>query len=123
MAYLCPACGANDALKIDCSIELPAGYFDEYSIAVVQCQACRFRGVTTCGESRRGSLDSESVDYSCHQLTDADLESLATLVGECPDPPNRGCQCRSHRLLSQTDSKGLGLIAQVLKSFPMKYVP
>jgi len=123
IAYLCPACGANVALKIDRSIELPADDYDEYSVAVVRCQACRFRGVTTCGESRRGALDSESVDYRCHQLADADLERLATSVEECPAPPNRNCLCRSHPLLSQTDSKGLGLIAQVLKSFPMKDVP
>ncbi|MBI3917143.1 MAG: hypothetical protein HY322_09060 [Betaproteobacteria bacterium] len=73
-----------------------------------------------------GSIERLRMDQKIEPLNPqdiADLERLATSVEECPAPPNRNCLCRSHPLLLQTDSKGLGLIAQVLKSFPMKDVP
>jgi len=124
MSYLCPVCKADDSLKCNCSIELPPAFFaDEYSIAVVECLSCRFQGVTTCRESRWGSLDSESVSYFCHKVADTDLERLFGLIRGCPEPSNRRCQCRSHELLAKTDSMGaydLALIVPVQQTFEMK---
>ena len=121
MGWLCPVCAA-DSFETDLSLELPADYYDEYSVALVRCNACGFRGVTTYRESRRGRLDSEAVDYACHQLSDADMERLTTLACQCPAPRSSRCQCPVHRLLSGTESKGLDSIARVLKSFELKYV-
>ena len=125
MPYLCPVCQAPDSLKCDYSIELPPAFFaDEYSVAVVECLSCRFRGATTCRESRWGSLDSESVSYLCHQVAEADLERLVALIRECSDPANRRCQCRSHQQLAVTNAAGaydLTLIMPVTQTFEMTY--
>ena len=107
MAFVCPECIIRGSLKITHSMELPSdSRSDEIAVQIVECSHCKFRGAAVYEESRRGALDSESVDHRGYKVKKTDLKSLTDKIKACPDPKNARCQCPSHRSLSQTDSWG-----------------
>ncbi len=107
MPFVCPECMTRGTLKITHSIELPSdSRSDEIAVQIVRCSHCKFRGVAVYEESRRGALDSESVDHRGYKVKTADLRSLIRKIKACPDPKNARCQCPSHRSLGQKDSWG-----------------
>lgn len=107
MPFVCPDCRTPGSLKITHSIELPSdSRSDEIAGQIVKCSRCKFRSVAIYEESRRGTLDSESVDHRGYKVRAADLKSLVDKIKACPDPRNARCQCPSHRHLGQKDSSG-----------------
>jgi len=107
MPFVCPECMTPGWMKITHRIELPSdSRSDEIAVQIVRCSRCRFRGAAVYEESRRGALDSESVDHRGYKVKKADLKSLVDKIEACPDPKNARCQCPSHRSLGQKDSGG-----------------
>jgi hypothetical protein len=107
MPYLCPICGTGELTRM-CAIELPpAIYEDEFRIAVAQCEGCGFRGATRYRESRQGALDSESWHYTGYKVEKSELESLETIIRQCPDPSDRWCECAAHKQLHKKLTDGI----------------
>ena len=123
MAFACPDCGDPASLRITSSIELPPDRrSDEIALQVVECARCGFRAAAVYEESRRGSLDSESVDHVGYCVAKETFESLAALIDACPDSASSSCPCESHRRLGRTDDSGRwrGFV-DTADPFPMRY--
>ena len=102
MAFVCPVCWTHGSLEIGMSLALPPdGDWDEISLQVVECSACRFKGAAVYEESRRGALDSETWDHSGYRLDEEDLLALQEAIRQCPKPKDPHCPCSSHRSLGQ----------------------
>ena len=107
MALRCPKCNAGGSLRIDLKIELPGdSRSDEIALQIVKCSRCGFAGVAVYEESRRGSLDSESVDHAAFDVSADDVAALSKLIRRCPDPRNSRCRCAAHRKLGRRDARG-----------------
>ena len=123
MPFVCPECMTRGTLKIAHSIELPSdSRSDEVAVQIVRCSRCQFHGVAVYEESRRGALDSESVDHRGYKVKAADLKSIMDKIKGCPNPKNARCRCPSHRSLGKKDSGGRwqGLAdIEVQDTFPM----
>jgi len=80
MSLLCSCCKCY-TLKVDYSVELyPDKDFDESSIQIVKCSTCQFEGIAIYEESRRGSLDSESVSHIAYKVPNSKLEYFHFLI-------------------------------------------
>jgi hypothetical protein len=126
MPFVCPECRTPGSLKITHRIELPSdSRSDEIAVQIVKCSRCPFHGVAVYEESRRGALDSESVDHYGYKVKAADLKSLINKIKKCPNPKNARCRCPSHRSLGRTNSwgrwQGLADI-KVQGTFPMDLI-
>ena len=96
MAFKCPACEGG-SLEIELSMELPwDGGAVERSVAIVKCEGCGFRGISVYEESRRGSMDSESFWSFVYEVSEKDLQLMASGFALCPDHQNKDCQCETH---------------------------
>lgn len=70
MSFRCPECG-NTTLLIEESLDLGSDdRFDERALQMISCGSCGFTGAALYGESRRGPLDSESVDHAGYCVPD-----------------------------------------------------
>ena len=106
MPFLCPSCSTK-SLRITSRIELPPdSRSDEIALQIVECSRCGFAGVAVYEESRRGALDSESVDHTGYRVSGGDLEALRKRIKQCPQPKNRRCRCSAHRALGSKDVSG-----------------
>ena len=95
MAFKCPEC-LGDKLKIGVGLELPPGHVDEEQVQTVKCEDCGFRGIAVYRESRRGSLDRESVWHDGYEVSDKDMEFVLSGIQRCPAPTDRRCNCETH---------------------------
>ena len=76
MSFLCPECSSR-SLNIILSLELPPdSRSDEITLQTVECSQCGFSGIAVYEESRRGALDSESVDHYSYRVGVDDLRAL-----------------------------------------------
>ena len=97
MKFVCPQC-SGVSMNINKSIELPPdSRSDEIAVQTLKCLKCGFYGLGVYEESRRGSLDSESVDHRGYYVDDCTIASIEKMIGQCPEPKNSGCRCRIHR--------------------------
>lgn len=80
MSLLCSCC-KNYTLKVKSSVELyPDKDYDESSIQIVKCSSCQFEGIAIYQESRRGSLDSESISHIAYKVPESKLKYFHFLV-------------------------------------------
>ena len=106
MPFRCPEC-SHSSLKIAQRIELPPdSRSDEITLQVVTCSRCGFAGIAVYEESRRGALDSESIDHRAYRTTPAGLKAIRAAIRRCPKPGDSRCRCDSHQRLGSTDSSG-----------------
>jgi len=106
MPFLCPRCSTR-SLDITSQIELPPdSRSDEITLQIVECSRCNFAGIAVYQESRRGALDSESIDHTGHHVSADDLKALKRTIRQCPKPGNRRCKCPAHSALSSQDASG-----------------
>lgn len=106
MSFVCPKC-PRGSVKITSSIELPPdSRSDEINVQIVTCSQCGFRGLAVYEESRRGALDSESVDHRGYYVEPAMLSSIQKLMKRCPEPRNIRCHCTAHRILNRANEFG-----------------
>ena len=105
VAFQCPEC--RGTLRITDRIELPPdSRSDEITLQIVGCRDCRFAAIAVYEESRRGALDSESIDHRGFRLAAADLKALRKQMRSCPQRGNPRCECATHRWLGRTDMSG-----------------
>jgi hypothetical protein len=106
MPFLCPECN-NKSLNITFSLELPPdSRSDEIMLQVVECRQCGFGGLAVYEESRRGVLDSESVDHTGYRVAAKDLAAVRRLIRRCPRRKDPSCRCEAHRHLGSRDASG-----------------
>jgi hypothetical protein len=106
MPLVCPEC-SSASLKVIASLELPPdSRSDEITLQIVRCSDCGFSAAAVYQESRRGALDSESVDHAGYRLPEAELRGLQRLIRSCPTPGNWRCDCEAHRKLGAQDAAG-----------------
>ena len=106
MGLTCPMCG-QDSLKIKSSLEMPPDVrSDEITVQLIECSQCGFKGVGVYEESRRGRLDSESVDHYGYGLKNPEWKRLAALIKTCPEPRRKDCDCPSHGKLNEKSRHG-----------------
>jgi len=124
MPFLCPECSGSRSLDITSKLELPSdSRSDEITLQIVKCSHCGFAGIAVYEESRRGALDSESIDHTGYHVSAKDLNMLQKTIKQCPKPTNPRCNCSAHRKLGKKNASGRwgGLDAICLeKAFPMK---
>ena len=107
MPFQCPECSGSKSLRIVHKLELPPdSRSDEITLQTVKCSDCGFAGIAVYEESRRGALDSESVDHTGYRVAASDLKALKRIMRQCPKPGNWRCRCRAHRELGRTDASG-----------------
>ena len=106
MGFQCPECN-NKTLEIIKGIELPPdARSDEITLQVIRCGGCNLEGIAIYEESRRGALDSETIDHYGYTLDGKELKSIISLIKRCPEPSNSRCACDSHQELSRKDAFG-----------------
>ena len=106
MAFFCPEC-ASKSLDITAGLELPPdSRSDEITLQTVKCDQCGFAGVAVYEESRRGSLDRESVSHIGYRLPAKDRQSVERAIKRCPHPRNARCRCAAHRRFGQRNDLG-----------------
>ena len=106
MPLVCPEC-SSASLTVAASIELPPdSRSDEITLQIVRCSECRFSAAAVYQESRRGALDSESVDHAGYRMPARELRALRRLMRSCPEPRNAYCDCEAHRRLGVLDAAG-----------------
>lgn len=106
MGFQCPECNKKTLAIIE-RIELPSdARSDEITLQVIRCGGCNFEGIAVYEESRRGALDSESIDHYGYTLDRHELKSIKALIKRCPEPANPWCACDSHQELSRKDTFG-----------------
>jgi len=94
-------------LKIVDRIEMPPdARSDEITLQVIRCGVCNFEGIAVYEESRRGALDSETIDHYGYTLDGQELNSLKALIKRCPEPANQRCVCDSHQNLKERNRFG-----------------
>lgn len=124
MGFQCPDCNKK-TLNILERIELaPDARSDEITLQVIHCGSCKFEGLAVYEESRRGALDSESIDHYGYRLVVKDLMVIRSLIKRCPEPLDPWCKCETHQRLNKRDSFGRWIrpgfsIAE--KTFSMDY--
>ena len=97
MAFVCPRC-LGVTMTIEHSLELPSdSRSDEIEVQTLKCSKCGFAGLGVYEESRRGGLDSESVDHRGYIIDDSTLASIVKMIKQCPKPKMYNCRCRIHR--------------------------
>jgi hypothetical protein len=103
---ICPECH-SDALKIVMSIDLPPdSRSDEITVQTTGCEACGFTGLAIYEESRRGTLNRESVMHRGYYVSSAHLAKIQFLISQCPDHRNPHCKCKTHHMLGKVDMRG-----------------
>ena len=94
-------------MQINESIELPPdSRSDEISVQILKCLKCGFNALGVYEESRRGNLDSESIDHRGYYVDDATIASIEKMIGQCPEPQKSVCRCRIHRSFSRVNKFG-----------------
>ena len=106
MAFLCPDCSTN-SLSIGLRLELPPDcWWDEITLQAVECSQCGFVGIAVYEESRRGAVDTETIDHRGYRVSADDFETLKETIKQCPEPGNWRCECSAHRRLGRKDASG-----------------
>jgi predicted RNA-binding Zn-ribbon protein involved in translation (DUF1610 family) len=106
MPLICPKCGEG-SLKIEEGIELPPdSRSDEITVQILRCNSCGFNGLGVYEESRRGSLDSESIDHRGYHVDSREINDLRNKIRQCPEPNNPRCKCSVHSILGSIDGIG-----------------
>ena len=106
MPFICPKC-TRKSLNIVSSIELPPdSRSDEITLQIVKCSRCRFEGLAVYQESRRGALDSESVDHIGYYANAEGIASIKGKIERCPNHRNSRCRCSAHRSLGRKNRLG-----------------
>jgi hypothetical protein len=107
MPFVCPECSSAGSLRITHSLELPPdSRSDEITLQIVRCVRCGFVGIAVYEESRRGSLDDESVDHTGYHASREDVLALQKAISACPAPRNARCRCATHRRLGHRGRSG-----------------
>jgi hypothetical protein len=107
MPFQCPECSTSGSLRITSRLELPPdSRSDEITLQIVKCSRCGFAGIAVYQESRRGALDSESVDHTGFRVHTGDWKALERAINRCPRPNKWRCKCAAHHKLSRTDAWG-----------------
>lgn len=127
MAFYCPACQGYGSLIIKASLELsPDSRSDEISVQILHCPRCGFKGVGIYEESRRGSLEGDSVDHRGYKISRQTWTRLVKSFKACPSPRNSLCNCEIHQELGKQDASGrwMGLDSlEISNRFEMSYLP
>ena len=106
MPFVCPKCSSK-SLNIVSSIELPPdSRSDEIALQIVKCSRCKFEGLSVYQESRRGALDSESVDHRGYYANAEDIAAIRGKIDRCPDHRKGRCRCSAHRSLGRKNDLG-----------------
>ena len=106
MSFVCPDCNKK-TLNILERIELaPDARSDEISLQLIHCKNCNFDGLAVYEESRRGALDSESIDHYGYKPDDEDIKVLRAFIKRCPEPTNPWCKCEGHQKLNKRNEFG-----------------
>lgn len=106
MSFKCPECN-NKTLKIVDSIEMsPDSRSDEITLQFIRCGSCHFEGLAIYEESRRGALNTESIDHYGYKPDVKDLKEIRSLIRRCPEAANPWCTCDSHQKLIERNESG-----------------
>ena len=106
MLFFCPDCGTR-SLSIVSAMELPPdSRSDEITLQVVECTGCGFAGIAVYEESRRGSLDSESVDHRGYRAPSDVVRAITRTISRCRNPRNARCTCAAHSRIGKTSPFG-----------------
>ena len=111
MEFICPRC-RGVSMKITSNIDLPPdSRSDEVSIQIIKCSKCGFAGLGIHEETRRGKLDSESVNHRGYYLDDSTLASLEKRISNAQSQRNLVANAESIALwVAQTNlADGTGL--------------
>ena len=100
MMPTCPQCTQSE-LEPSTSLELYPEAFDEITLIPLNCPKGDFYAVRIYEESRRGRLDSESVNVNNYSLSQKNFAELQQTISQCPDPKNIHCKCESHLELNR----------------------
>lgn len=89
----------------DAEIHTGSGKWDELLIRAVRCPACKAQGTWYYGESRRGSLGSESWEREGVYLSDTGYKRLVEALLKCSDPKEHRFheECASREVLKPSD--------------------
>jgi hypothetical protein len=86
--FACPSCARFD-LQIQLSLELGGDdTWDEVALQILRCP-CGFGALGTYRESRRGSLDSETVEHEGHAANEDQIREAETAVRALDRPAAR----------------------------------
>jgi hypothetical protein len=106
LVFYCPQCLAF-SLQICSTLELPFdSRSDEISLQILKCAKCGFVGLGVYEESRRGKLDSESIEHRGYILDDSEMSNIEKMIKKCPNPKNSNCKCKVHHSLSTITKEG-----------------
>ena len=123
MPFRCPQCLTRDSLEITLGIDQypdrdsPAtgistyGYRGDpgskgFSLQVVACSICPFRGIAIYTEGRGDCPESESWQHIGYWVSLDAVEAVSAAIRSCPDPHNSHCLCPVHTSLAQNDVDG-----------------
>jgi hypothetical protein len=98
---------------------------DEIALQMIACSHCGFRGIAVYEESWRGKLDTENFEHTGYRVKPENLETIYTLIQNCPDPFNIHCTCSNHQQLGQHNAHGrwIGLNKiEIMETFIMRLV-
>jgi hypothetical protein len=123
MSFRCPQCLTSDSLEITDGIDHfldrdtsaagvgAYGYRGDscsmgFSLQVVACSICTFRGLAIYSEGRGDYPESESWQHIGYWVSLDAVEAVSTAIRSCPDPHNPRCPCPAHAALAQHDVDG-----------------
>ncbi|MFO7947350.1 MAG: hypothetical protein R6V19_11100 [Armatimonadota bacterium] len=101
MPLQCPKCKGL-WLQVEKSMELGSDErSDEVALQIVHCSVCGFKAVAIYEESRRGTLDDESVHHTAYPADDEALGQVMDIITSCRNPQDASCRCRGHQQARQ----------------------
>lgn len=117
MGLVCPKCSRSN-MKIMSQIELPPdSRSDEVSLQIIKCTKCDFEGLAVYEESRRGSLEDESIHHRGYKVSKTLLREIKEKISNCPSPKNSNCKCMVHFELKKKDNLERTVIINELNDF------
>lgn len=84
--FYCPSCDQHDVLIINTTVDIPEHtQYDEVCVQSIQCLSCDKHGMAVYEESRRGSLQDESVNHFGYWLEPESQINLDRLLKSCQE--------------------------------------
>jgi hypothetical protein len=114
--FCCPSC-QEKKLEIGATVELqPGSRWDEEALQLISCENCQSTGLAIYRESRRGAIDSETVEHEGAFLPLPELLQIRATLLLCPNPSKAKCGCAAHKELRNVAD---ALLLRPL--FPLKF--
>jgi hypothetical protein len=117
MGLICPKCSDTN-MKITSQIQLPPdSRSDEVSVQILKCKKCNFEGLAVYEESRRGSLNDESIHHRGYKVSKTLLKEAKEKITHCPTPKNSKCKCSTYIQLKKKNNLGRTMFINDLNHF------